>query len=58
MDYGSFIDAISQSYEDDRRRRLRQQAAAAKKKEDDKSVLDRIGDVLGAIGNFGKEAVS
>ncbi len=57
MDYGSFIDAISQSYDDDRRRRLQQQAAAAKKKEDDKSVLDRIGDVLGAIGNFGKEAI-
>ena len=61
MNYRDFIDQMQQDAEDEQRRRERlsrvnsSRSDRAKAKEDDKNVVERIGDVLGGIGNFGKE---
>ena len=61
MNYSDFIKQMQQDAEDEQRRRERlsrvnsSRAERAKAEEDNKSVVERIGDVLGGIGNFGKE---
>lgn len=61
MNYSDFIKQMQEEDEQERRRRERisrinsSRADREKEEEDSKGVVERIGDVLGGIGNFGKE---
>ena len=61
MNYSDFIKQMQEEDEQERRRRERisrinsSRADREKEEEDNKGVVERIGDVLGGIGNFGKE---